>query len=115
LALIVSGGVAVQNQKLLVQFTDGLHGLLEPMIVFEGTPHFGHLRGPQTDLPRLSAGIANIQNPQGMSFSAGTFRAATGVAEGTLEKRAAKDLVDVRDGGSELVSFAGGIFTCHQY
>jgi hypothetical protein len=50
-----------------------------------------------------------------MSFSAGTFRAATGVAEGTLEKRAAKDLVDVRDGGSELVSFAGGIFTCHQY
>lgn len=40
-----------------------------------------------------------------MAFSAGTFRAATGMAEGTLEEGAAKDLIDLRDRGGEMVSF----------
>ena len=49
-----------------------------------------------------------------MAFSAGTFRAATGMAEGTLEEGAAKDLIDLRDRGGEMVSFADGVLTCHQ-
>jgi hypothetical protein len=49
-----------------------------------------------------------------MAFAAGAFETSRGVMERALEQRTAKD----RDGrgelGREFLSFADGLFSCHQ-
>jgi len=58
----------------------------------------------QADLTNNAAGIADGQDSDGMTFTAGAFGAAGAMADGALEQRAAEDIAGLREPRQEVVT-----------
>src|SRR5262245_8837026 len=69
--------VALGNQQLVIQLADRLERLLELLVVAQPPSHLVDLLGPQAELPRLAAGIADSQHRHRMTLATGTLGAPT--------------------------------------
>lgn len=85
------------------------------MVVLQRLPHVWHLFRTETNLASLAAGIADVEDPEGMALAASAFGAATGMLDGTLKEGAAEDVTEAGEAGSQTVSLADGLLSCHQY
>ena len=110
-----SAALAIQAQKELIQFADGLQSLLEIAIALDRLADLRDLLWPQADLARLSTGITHRQHPKWMPFATGALRTTRGVMGCPLKQRAAKDNICRGKLGCELISFADGLLSCHQW
>ncbi len=98
-----SARLVIGAQGELVEFANGLQGLLELTVVAELAAHLGQLVAVQADLPVLAAGIIHVQDPLGVADAAGTFSAAFGVKGFAMKEGAAEDVAEVGDLGEETV------------
>jgi len=64
----------------------------------------------EAQLAGLAAGVAHIEDPEGMTFAARTFGTTAGVMESALEERAAQHLVRVGEASHQFVPGLDGAF-----
>lgn len=97
-------------QGALVQFGDGLQGLLELAVILEPLPDLRQLVTVQADLTIPAAGVVDVENPLGMTDAVGAHRTTAGMEGGAVEKGATQDLGEGGDAGDEAVESGCG---CH--
>ena len=96
------GLIAIQPQKLLIQFADRFDGFLEVAEMLDGFTNLRDLCRAEAKLRCLAAGVTDVENPKGAALAASAFRAASGMMDGTFEQGAAENIADRRDAGGEL-------------
>jgi len=83
----------------LVEFADRFQRFFHPAVMIESLPNLRSLFGAQTKLARLSARIADIQNPLQMTFAARALGTAAGMISGSLEQGTAQDSAEIGEPG----------------
>ena len=73
-------------------------------VVGQAHPDMTDLLGRQADLTNNTAGIADGEDGDGMTFAAGAFGTAGTMADGALEQGAAEDLAGLGKAGQEAVA-----------
>src|SRR5262245_27890136 len=105
--------VPVQPQQVLVEFADGLQGLLCLAITLQSLAYLRDLFRTQTQLAGLCASVVDIEDPLRMPLAARALGTAIAVKGSALEERAAQDIAARMQCGGKFIPFLGGAFTCH--
>ena len=87
--------------------------IFDLLVTLQGLAHLGDLFRAQTQLASFSAGVAHVEDPEGMPFTTRALGTTAGVMDGALEQRAAQDLAQIGDASHELVAGSEGGFTRH--
>ena len=77
---------------MMVELADRLDRRLQLPVIAQPLAHFGNSLAAHAELARAPSGIAHRQNADLVPFAAGTFRAAFGMPDNTLQQRTAQDL-----------------------
>src|SRR4029077_20096519 len=88
----------------MIEFANALDRLLQLLIIGEQAANLGDPLASHAELPCASTAIADCQNEDPVSFTARTFWAVLGVADGALQQRAAQQLASHRQLAQELLA-----------
>ncbi len=98
---------------MMVELADRLDGALQLLVVAQPAPHHGNLFAGNSELARAPAGIAHRQNRDRVASASRAFRAAAGMANQAIEKRAAQDLSGYRELAEKLFPCSKGLIARH--
>ena len=105
---------ALGAQQALIDFADLFENVARAIEVAKLLADPGDLAGVDGDLTGLGAGIVDVEDPLEVAFTidAGGARDGGGMESVAAEEGAAQDVMEGREGGSELT---GGGPTSHLY
>jgi hypothetical protein len=98
---------------MMVELADRLDSALQLLVVAQPAPYLGNLLAGNSELARAPAGIAHRQNRDRVSSPSRAFRAAAGMANQAIKKRAAQDLSGYRELAEKLLPGSKGLITRH--
>src|SRR4029077_14225883 len=99
----------------MIEFANALDRLLQLLIIGEQAANLGDPLASHAELPCASTAIADCQNEDPVSFTARTFWAVLGVADGALQQRAAQQLASHRQLAQELLACSKGSCSTHSH
>lgn len=103
----------IRTQQIMVELADRLESALQLLVVGQPATHLADLFAGNSELARAPSGIAHRQNRDRVSSSTRAFRAAAGMANQAIQKRAAQDLTGDREFAEKLLPCAKGLITRH--
>ena len=77
---------------MMIELADCLDRRLQLLVITQPSAYFWNSIPAHAKLARAPSGIAHRQNADLVPFAAGTFRAAFGMPDNTLQQRTAQDL-----------------------
>ena len=77
---------------MMIELADCLDRRLQLLVITQPSAYFWNSLPAHAKLARAPSGIAHRQNADLVPFAAGTFRAAFGMPDNTLQQRTAQDL-----------------------
>jgi hypothetical protein len=80
----------LRAQQRVIELADRFNRFLQLVVIAQPAPHLVDLLAPQAELARAPAGIADRQNPQRVSATAGADRTAAAVTHRPLDQRTAQ-------------------------
>ena len=92
----------------MIEFANALDRLLQLLIIGEQAANLGDPLASHAELPCASTAIADCQNEDPVPFTARTFWAVLGVADGALQQRAAQQLTSDWQLAQELLACSKG-------
>jgi hypothetical protein len=98
----------------LIEFADGPERFSHLAVMFQSFAYLGNLRRAEAQLARLTAGVLDIEHPEGMPFAAGALGATAGVMNGALERRTAQDIAQIREPDGEFVAGLDRLLACRR-
>ena len=98
----------IRAQQFMIEFANALDRLLQLLIIGEQAANLGDPLASHAELPCASTAIADCQNEDPVPFTARTFWAALGVADGALQQRATQQLTSDRQLAQELLACSKG-------
>src|SRR5687767_14525105 len=102
-------------QEDVIQLADGFDRFFQLLVVAQPPAYLRNQFGRDAELPGAAAWIADGQNGLRMSLTAGALGAATGMAGGALEERAAQDFARGGEAFEEPLPSLNGLPVCHLY
>ena len=99
----------------MIEFANALDRLLQLLIIGEQAANLGDPLVSHAELPCASTAIADCQNEDPVSFTARTFWAVLGVADGALQQRAAQQLASDWQLAQELLACSKGSCSNHSH
>ena len=97
----------------MIEFANALDRRLQLLIIGKQAANLGDPLASHAELPCASTAIADCQNEDPVSFTARTFWAVLGVAEGALQQRATQQLTSDRQLAQQLRACSKG--SCSNY
>ena len=88
----------------MIEFANALDRRLQLLMIAEQAANLGDPLALHAELPCASTAIADCQNEDPVSFTARTFWAVLGVADGALQQRAAQQLASEWQLAQELLA-----------
>jgi len=110
-----SYGLFLRAQKHVIGLADGFQLGLKILIILKPLGDLGLQIGSNTELFGDAARIADGEDTSGMAFAAIAFGTTGLMVNGATKERAAEDLGDRREAGSEFAAESQRLLTFHHY
>src|SRR5437868_12289323 len=103
----------LRAQQIVIELANGLHRLLQFLIIGEPAANLDDPLATHAELPRAAAHTGHRQYEHSVPFTAGAFRTVFGMSDRALQQRATQQFTANRQLADEPVARSNGPIANH--